>query len=495
MDQLNFDRLVAHVRRTAEAAKMWSPEDTVVVAVSGGPDSVALLHVLHQIALSEDCPLQLIVAHVNHGFRPEESREEAEFVRELAAQLSWPFELAEVDVPAYMKQTGMGGQEAAREMRYTFLHQVADLYGAHSIALAHHGDDQAETVLLRLLRGSGLTGLAGMKLKRREKNVELVRPFLRIYKTDLIRICHESGFTYITDSSNLTNKYVRNSIRLDVLPFLGQYNGQLTESLNRLSVVAGDEDDYMQLAAEDAFKRLAFTRSDGGIVLDIKPFVQLHVALQRRLIKLILTYLPLNKEESDFTKIEALRLRAQQEQPTTWRLDLGGGSLCRREYHQLVFLPQEEEGKPFQFCLETLPAKVAIPGTGKVLEVTRQTEFNHAVSLMPHNQHEALFDADELIFPLTVRSRQPGDAMRIMGLNGSKKVKDIFIDEKIPPSLRSRCPLVTDAAGRILWIPGIRRSSHALVGPGSSAVISVKWNEEEGEAAGLSVGSGFHSIT
>lgn len=159
--------IVSDVRRAAAEFGLWSEGDCIVVAVSGGPDSVALLHVLHEIS-TKHTPLKLVCAHVHHGFRAE-SDAEAEFVRELAESLGLPLEIAFADIPSYMEESGKGGQEAAREKRYEFLLQTARTYDARSVALAHHADDQAETVMMKLLRGSGLSGLSGMRWKRTEK--------------------------------------------------------------------------------------------------------------------------------------------------------------------------------------------------------------------------------------------------------------------------------------------------------------------------------------
>ncbi len=470
----DMHRLLGQVRRTGREHGLWSSGDCIIVAVSGGPDSVLLLHILAEIARDPELGLKLICAHVNHGFRGGESDAEAEFVRELAGKLQIPFELGVFDIPAYMKESGKGGQLAAREKRYGFLHAIAEKHGASAIALAHHADDQAETVLMRILRGSGLSGLGGMKLKRREKNVELIRPFLRIYKNQLVAACESSGIPYVTDSSNLSTKYSRNAIRLDVLPFLGQYNDQLTDSLNRLADVAGEEDDYMQLEAERIYAGIVAWQ-DGEAAFGVRSFTSLHAALQRRLIKLILNYLPLGTDESDFVKIETIRKGVVQDQPTTWALDLGGGIRCLREYDTVRFVPARAETQipHYTYVVEHFPAEVALTGIGHTLRFARESAADSFRRKKPEGNDEAAFDADELVYPLTVRSRLPGDRMKVMGLNGSKKVKDIFIDEKIPPSLRSQIPMVTDAKGRIIWIPGVRRSSVAAVSRLTSSVVRV----------------------
>lgn len=474
MNSRIMHRLVEQVRRIGHEEMLWSPGDCIVVAVSGGPDSVALLHILHHLAADPELNLHLVCAHVNHGFRGKESDAEAEVVREMARGLGIPFELGVFDVPAYMKETGHGTQLAAREVRYEFLHRVAAKYQAASIALAHHADDQAETVLMRILRGSGPSGLAGMRMKRHEKNVELIRPLLRIYKNDLIQMCGKSDIPYVIDSTNLLPKYARNAVRLDVLPFLGQYNSGLTDSLNRLAEVIGVEDDFMQLQAEQAYQELVLV--EGGVfTFKLEPFIALHAALQRRLIKLILNYLPLGSEENDFIKIEAIRKGAIQDRPTTWSLDLGSGLRCIREYDTIRFVADAagSSGLPYTYLVEHFPAEVLVPGTEHCLRFTRNGADMKPVSLDELGDKEAAFDADKLLYPLTVRSRLPGDFMKVIGLNGSKKVKDIFIDAKIPPSSRLQIPMVTDAEGRIIWIPGVRRSAIAVVSEHTSSVLRI----------------------
>lgn len=473
---------VGHVLHTSAEHRMWAPGDSIVVAVSGGPDSVALLHVMEEISRLH-LRLRLICAHVHHGFRPEESDEEAVLVRELAQKLNIPFEMARVDVPLYMKATGKGSQEAARELRYRFLHETAARYGAQTIALAHHADDQAETVMLHLLRGSGPGGLSGMRFVRREKNVQLIRPLLRMYKTDLIRVCEEQQFRYAVDSSNEQRKYRRNAIRLDVLPFLGQYNEQLVPSLNRLAEMMSAEDEHMDTEARRAYE--ALVHNEGGrFVIKVAAFGELTVALQRRLIKLILSYLPSDSENVDFHKVEAVRRGMIQYHPTTWHLDLGGTTIAMREYDTASFLRGEREqhgtastGYHYEIQGVSDSGFIRLPASRGEIRWQRCTDSS--AFCIPAGSNEVVLDESALIFPLIVRTRMPGDTMQLMGLNGSKKVKDIFIDDKIPPSLRSLIPLVCDGSGAVLWIPGVRRSIHAVLQANTSSVIYMSWDIED----------------
>ncbi|KAA9003609.1 tRNA lysidine(34) synthetase TilS [Paenibacillus spiritus] len=473
MEQWN--RLVRAVEEAAGEHGLWKANDRIVVAVSGGPDSVALLHVLRHISL-HSLPLSLICAHADHGFR-EESRAEAELVRKMADELGLPLETAELHVPAHLAESGLGPEGTARELRYAFLAEAAARHGATGIALGHHADDQAETVLLRLLRGSGPTGLAGMRWRRPYKKVELLRPLLRIQKAELVGVCREQGFPFAEDASNLQSLYVRNAVRLEILPFLEKYSPRLGQSLNQLAEIAAAEDDYMEASAEKLYLKIA-RREGERISFDRHAFAGEASALQRRLIKLILNYLSADTSAVDFPKIEAVRRGALQARPTVWNLDLGGGVTCKRQYDTIVFT-SAPSGKQtsYTYEMEMPVSRLEIPEIGRSLAAAVLQREDWASRKVEGNRLTAGFDLEGLAFPLTVRSRLPGDTMRIMGLNGSKKVKDIYIDDKIPSSERHRIPIVCDALGQILWIPGVRRSAHAAVGRHTAAVLFLSLEE------------------
>jgi len=320
-----------------------------------------------------------------------------------------------------------------------------------------------------------------MKIKRREKNVELIRPFLRIYKSDLLEVCEGNDFEYAVDQTNLESKYTRNAVRLDILPYLGQYNRQIVSSLNQLAEVMTAEDDFVEQAAMDSYRNLV-QHKDGRLAFKVPSFLGLHVALQRRLIKLILNYLSKASEISDFPKIERVRDGILRENATTWSLDLGGGVTCQREYEQISFFthPAKQESS-YTYHLEEAASELLLSQIGKALTIRASSWRGQPPLEACKDPNEAVFDKDQLIFPLTIRSRKPGDFMTVMGLNGSKKVKDIFIDAKIPPSQRQRIPMVVDGQGRILWIPGVRRSDIATVGSATNSVLHMRLKESESQ--------------
>lgn len=462
--------LPARIERCILEEKLLDPGDGVVVAVSGGPDSVALLHLL--FALSGRYGWKLAVAHVNHGFRGQESDREAELVNDLAYRLGLPVASTFIDMPRYIEETGHNAQAAARERRYAFLLETAERYQARRIALAHHADDQAETVMMRLLRGTGPSGLSGIPIKRREKNdVELIRPLLRIYKAEILQFCSEQGLVYCTDSSNLQTKYFRNQIRWDVLPLLSRYNDQLPAALNRLAEVMAGEDDYLETEAR-LLVESHVTRKIDSVFWSAEWFGRVHVALQRRLIKLILSYLASDSESIDFLKIEQIRMAALSKEPTNFRRVIGQNITLSREYDRIAVHTMMVSTPPYVYEVKENQTELLIPETGVRAElrwITGTTEKPAG-----GGSYSAFFDADELLFPLVFRSRHPGDRMRPLGLNGTKKVKDMFIDAKIPMSLREKIPVVTDAKGRILWLPGVRRSEHAATGKETKRMLHMK---------------------
>ncbi|OWA33198.1 tRNA lysidine(34) synthetase TilS [Saccharibacillus sp. O16] len=466
-------RLISGIREEAAEYGMWTAGDRMIVAVSGGPDSMALLHLLHR--LSQEQPLHLVCAHVNHGLRPGESAAEAELVHEAAERLGIPFELGELDVNGHKEAQGMGTEAAARELRYRFLTEVARRHQASSIALAHHADDQAETVLLHLLRGSGSAGLSGMRRVREQGGVRLVRPLLRFSKEDLIAFCEQEALAYAIDSSNTQTDYTRNRLRLETLPELESYNGRLVEALNRLADTLGPEDDYLQEQAVQAFERCC-SSGERGTELDTTAFAALPFALQRRLVKLILNYLSEPGAETDFAKVELVRRKLVSPEDSTWTLDLGYGRTCTREYTRAFFRLGRPE--PLFLKAETFDRKPGIQtlrfgeSLGMIFREERDIPDFRALAAL--GREEAVFDADRLDYPLTVRSRLPGDRIELPRGAGTKKVKDLLIDEKIAPSERGLVPVVCDARGNILWIAGLRRSDHAWVDARSEKILYIR---------------------
>ena len=467
-----MNQLLSDITATATRKGLWRAGERILVAVSGGPDSVALLHILSQLAKRER--FLLTAAHIHHGLR-HASDQEAEAVQQFCQSLSIPCEYRRLDVPAYKRSSGLNTQLAARELRYRFLYETAERIGASRIALGHHADDQAETVLMRVLRGTGLSGLAGMKMRRNDHGVELIRPLLEVPKSKLTEYCEVQGLGYSEDASNTDRHYLRNALRLDVMPQLQAYNPELREALCRLGEMASQEDELLQSQTEQCYQRLVRPEKD-GLFMDRQDLLGLHVALQRRLIKLILYYLSPERDSTSYERVEAMRMAVADESQTTWRTDAGEGIRFAREYERLHWLRSNlhmaSEVPQYQYEVSAHEREIIIRETDPPMVFSFHSA--DAGSGRPANRYEAVFDVQALQFPLTIRNRRTGDRMAVLGLEGTKKVQDMFVDDKIPPSQRGTLPIVCDADGKLLWIPGIRRSSHALTGLPGGAELRIQ---------------------
>lgn len=472
--------------------QMLGKGDLIVVAVSGGPDSTALLHILTE--LSVKWSFRLHVAHMDHGFRGEQSRQEAEWVRDLAERLGWPCSVHYEDIPAAIAASGGNPQEVAREARYRYLLEIARETKADAIALGHHADDQAETILMRLVRGTSLTGITGMAPVARREGMKLVRPLLRIYKEDIVQYLNEHGYGYCTDSSNEQRTYTRNRLRLDVLPILRSINPDLSQTINRMADLLRDEDEFLSTLAESTAEKIF--RQRGNEYLAARDDVsELDVALQRRVIKLILSYLCKNQDQIQYIHIEKVREAIQQTDSPSLALHLPGVTFVR-EYDQLRFVQGKIDSvtPSYAYIVEGHDTTVPIREAGGTLSFRVHhpaVDLRTAGHPGPDSRHIALdmcdgfgeqcayFDMEKITFPLTVRNRRPGDRIQLMNMQGTKKLKDLFIDLKVPPGTRDTIPLVFDAAGRLLWICGIRRSGHALVHRSTEKVLLIQFNQNE----------------
>jgi tRNA(Ile)-lysidine synthase len=430
--------------------------DTIIVAVSGGPDSIALLHGLCQ--LQSRYQWNVVAAHLNHGFRGKDADEDACYVERIAASLKIPSYIKKINVPQWMKEWGLGPQEAARILRYGFLREIAGQFSRSIIATAHQGDDQVETILMRIIRGTGLEGLAGIPMKRMEEGIPLIRPMLRISRSDIENYCMEHHLQPRLDPSNLSGKYTRNRIRLEIVPLIKKENPEIMQSITQLSSLIQHENDFMDSLAKDHLSGIIVNQELNKIIIRQKEFLSFHLALQRRMIKLILSYLTGKSKQIQFKHIEDCRRIMYSSSPSA-SLDLPGTIKVHREYGHVIFSlgNVSETHTPYVYPLP-VPGRVYVPEIGRTFFTTLIKGDFHSHDITPD---QILLDPKGIKGDLFIRSRKPGDRINILGMAGSKKIKDLFIDEKIPRLQRDRIPLLTDEE-KVLWIPKIRKSTVSL---------------------------------
>ncbi|WP_160725663.1 tRNA lysidine(34) synthetase TilS [Bacillus sp. USDA818B3_A] len=438
----------------------------IVVGVSGGPDSLALLHYLLKERQKRN--LFLVVAHVDHMFRGEESYLDAMFVKDFCEQNKVDFEMIQIDVTKIMNETGKSSQIAAREVRYQFYHKIMEQFQSPYLALGHHGDDQVETMLMRLTRGSSGKARAGIPFTRKFYEGTIFRPFLCLTKDELQSYCNHHNLNPRIDPSNAKGLYVRNRFRKQVLPFLKNENSHVHEQFQRFSEeLQSDEEFLMELAAERLNTVLA-KREEDKITIDIKLFLAMPLPLQRRGFQLILNYLYKEKPASlSAIHIDQIFTLIHQHGPSGI-LDLPNGLKVIRSYFQLSIQYEQINAEPYYIEINE-PGLIRLPNGGSI-SVDYIGGENPQVKW-----NSAIFNADLLHLPLIVRTREKGDRMTLKGIQGSKKLKDIFIDQKIPRHERNLWPVITDREGLIIWLPNIKRSSFEGIDPTAKQYIQLTY--------------------
>jgi tRNA(Ile)-lysidine synthase len=423
---------------------------TVVVGVSGGPDSLALLHLLDK--LKDKWNLKLVCAHVDHMFRGEQSKEEMLFVLDFCKEHNIICEAKQIDVTAYAKKHQLNSQVAGRECRYEFFKEVLDRYQSRYLALGHHGDDQIETILMRMVRGSTGEALAGIKLKRKFHNGFIIRPMLANTKGEILSYCKDQQLMPKFDPSNEKTNYTRNRFRKYVLPFLKKENPLVHERFQYFSETLLEDETYLQVLTKQHMNTVLKRKEKSVVEIDINLFKSLPLPLQRRGIQLILNYLYEHIPASlSSIHIESLLKLLSQDHPSG-SLDYPGGLKVIKSYQTCLFTFEHDEINKYCFEIK-IPSVVNLPNGYKIsCELVR----DYSVNL---KGNDSLFlSYKQLVGPLIVRTREQGDKIKLKGMNGRKKVKDIFIDEKIPLHRRNSWPIVEDGNGNILWVPGLKKS-------------------------------------
>lgn len=461
-------------------ARLIVPGDRVLIAVSGGPDSVSLLALLAELA--PVWQLGLWVAHINHGLRGAESAEDERFVRQLCDQLSIPLtvESAPLAVSAKLRG-GRSLQETAREARYTTLRQIGNLLGTTKTALGHTADDQAETILLWMLRGAGSRGLAGMPQTREGL---FIRPLLEFQRAEIISYLEARGLPYRMDSSNANRAYLRTRVRHDLLPILRQLNPEIVEVLRRQADLLREEDRWLEARTATHERRLTTTLEHGDIVLPRDGLLALPLALQRRLIRRLVRRVSGAERGPGFRTIDAT-LDHIAHGSSGVELVLRGVRVAR-EYDTLWFRPclfqdsvQPVAGQvPASGLPLPVPSTLRWPLTSQVIEVSSRNATVRDRSSHPGSgARRVLLDLDRVTPDLHVRSWQAGDAFQPLGMDGRrKKLQDFFSDLKVPRHRRSSVPLLVSPEG-ILWVVGFRADHRFRPRPGTRKVLVVALQE------------------
>lgn len=436
---------------------MLGTGDKVVLGVSGGADSIALVYALREL---QDYDLELIVAHLNHGLRGDEAERDARYVEQVAGSLNLRFEYKEVDTLVFKEEHQLSLEEAGRMLRYGFFTDVLNKYNAAKIATAHTLDDQAETVLMRLLRGSGGLGLSGIP----PVSGNIIRPLIETRRSEIEDFLKSRGIKWIEDSTNKETVFLRNKIRLELLPELKTYNPKIHTTLARTADILRVEQDYINTSGMREFKRICSSMG-AEIISDLREYKALHRALRFFILRH-----SIETVKENIYGISSHHIITADEfllsESASGEIEFPAGITIAKGYNYFLVTTKLELSKEFTH---------QIPSTGywDFPEFQVQIDRVNTDTLEEEDEFTAYFDVDSIQFPFEVRSFKPGDKFIPLGMKNYKKVKNLLIDCKIPAFLRSRIPIFL-IDGQIFWIGGLRMDNRNKVVNERIEVVKMK---------------------
>ena len=471
MKQRHTVTLVERVSRFITEHHPIPDRGKLVVAVSGGPDSVCLLHIL--LGLRDKSDITLHAAHLNHKLRGDESDADAEYVADLARKMRLPAIVEQRDVKAYQKSRRLSLEEAAREVRYNFLTEVAEAVGAQAVAVGHTLDDHIETILMHLIRGSGTRGLRGLQPSStwhsKKAALTVIRPLLEVSREETAAYCQRYQLKPRLDSSNLSLSPLRNRIRQQLIPLLESYNPQVTEALLRTARIAADDLAVLEETAAESGGRVVEQRQN-TIILNKEGFIKLPPSLQRHLLRAAIEGLLGNLMDIESRHIEEIMVSLHK--PAGKIITLPDGLLFVIEYDRYLLGNDPSALSPLP-ALETehalqIPGITALPGwqiSADVMEPKQASDEGDSFT--------TFFDLDRTGNKLTVRPRRPGDRFQPLGMSQSKKLNEFMIDHKIPQAWRRRVPIVCSPE-QIIWVAGWRIDERVKVAENTKRVLRLE---------------------
>ena len=414
--------------------KLIKNDDKVVVATSGGPDSMALLHLVMQVRKQKN--MQIICAHVNHNTGRIGQQEEQEYVKNYCEKNNLIFETMKIE-----NYSDDNFENEARNKRYEYFNKLIKKYNASYLFTAHHGDDLIETILMRIVRGSSLKGYAGFSKETEKENYKIIRPLIEITKEDILKYNEENNIKYFIDKTNYDEHYTRNRYRKNILPNLKKEDKNVHLKFYKFSKLLIEYNNYIDKEIKNKKEEIYLNN-----VLNLDKFKELEYIIALKLIYSILEDI---YQEDLFliTDVHALMIYdlALSKRANT-KIDLPNNLIVIKTYNKLKFSQKKEEIQDYE--IEIIDY-VKLPNNHQI-EVIESTDSD--------SNYICRLSKDEVLFPLYVRNRKHGDKIEVKGLNGSKKVNDIFINSKIDVDKRNTWPIVVDSKGIVVWLPGLKKS-------------------------------------
>ena len=468
-----MNELFSQVVDTIQRYHLLKQKDLILVAVSGGPDSIALFHLLWK--LKDDFNLHFVLAHINHLIRSDAHKDE-ELVCKEAEEHCVELVRISIDVPALKEKSGLSLETVAREARYQFFEEEAKKLNLNRVALGHTANDQAETILMRLLRGSGLNGMAGIA-PLRGKTVCYIRPLIRSYRYQIMKFLNKEKIPYRHDATNFKTDCLRNKIRLNLMPeLIKEYNPNLIKALQQTGILLRDEYEYLQSVAKGKFKEILIRENNNSLTLSLPLLRALHPSLLRAVIRIAIKKINKGKlSRIQFSHLEAIE-RLLFIDTGGLHLDLPFNIKIEKEAGTLIICqkktPTNNISTKANSYLVKVPGAIHIPELSLILEtsIIPKSKF---CGIDKSDPYSAYFDYNHISHPLYVRTRMPGDRFYPLGLCAHKKMKNFFIDKKIPRCKRDNWPILV-AGEEIIWIIDLRMANPPRVTSKTTLILYVR---------------------
>lgn len=437
--------------------------DKVIVGVSGGADSMALLDILCE--LKDTLDISIIAVHVNHCFRGKDADDDQKFVEDYCKKVGVPCESFKINVSEIAKNEGLTSEEAGRKVRYALFDEVLAKYNANTIATAHHQNDNCETLLHNILRGSGLSGLCAIKPKRDK----YIRPLIKVTRAQIEAYLTSKGITWRTDKTNAETDFTRNRIRHGLIPYIKEnFNPSCEDALMRLNELCTDDNDFIDSYTHSAIKSCTVASSVSSVTLDREQFNREHIAVKRRIIRAMLERLSVPLKDVHMVHVDScIKMIAESQSGASTKI-----SSCNviLEQSGVSFIVGDITSSDFELEI-TAGQKIYIPQAELFVSVER-------VDKMGKPSPSCVYiDADSIDDSLTVRNRRDGDKLVPFGMKGTKKVKDIFIDKKIPLSKRNNIPIFVHN-NKVIWVSGCCISEEFKITDNTNTILQLKTEQK-----------------
>ena len=458
--------MIRKVTNTINKYNMLSYGDKVIVGVSGGADSISLLHVLY--SLKDEYNIKIIVVHVNHSLRGIESDGDEEYVKAICEKLDIKLYTKRIDIEKISKDNKISIEVAGRECRYNFLDKILIKENAQKIVIAHNQNDTVETILMRIIRGTGIEGITGIKPVRDN----IIRPLIETSREEIDKFCIENNIIPRTDSSNLKNIYTRNKIRLELIPYIKkEFNPNIINTLSRMGHLIENDNKYIDNEAKIIFSEVVLEKKNEYISIDLDKISKHTYLIFGRVIRTCIKELIGELVDFEQKNIED-SLCFIENSKTGSIYDLPKGLRLKKEYNILYITKNniKIEEKVYSYDIN-VPSTIHIIETGGTIisKLQKIEDCN-----LDTSKYTVIFDADKINGQLSIRNRAPGDIIYPNGMKGKKKLKDYFIDQKIPREERHLIPLIS-IDNQIIWIIGRRISNNYKIDNKTKNVLSLTY--------------------